>query len=105
MGVPTYSAINTNYGQRNSFIFQLNFPFIGAMTDQTAGMSTGTRNQAKVEGVYCIIVKILRNMLVVFCLYCYHNSRHGISHVVFGKSRNQTLVGLGSAFLLIVTLE
>lgn len=75
--MPAYCAINTNYGQRDRFVFQLDVSFIGTIADQTSGMSAGTRNKVQIERIYRFIIKILRNKVVVFCFDCYHKNEHG----------------------------
>lgn len=51
---------------------KLDAAFVGAIPDQTAGMPAGTGNEVQIKRIYCFIVKILRNIVVVFCFNCYH---------------------------------
>lgn len=70
--MPTGFAVHTHDGKRENFIRKLDIPFVRAITDETAGVTTGTRNEVQIKRIYRFIVKILRNMVVVFCFYCYH---------------------------------
>lgn len=47
-------------------------------------MATSTRNQSQVERIYRFIIKILRNMVVVFCFDCYHKKGHSEKSYVSG---------------------
>ena len=65
-------AVHTHDGKRENFISKLNAASVRAITYEAAGVTTGTWNEVQIKGIYCFIVKILRNMVVVFCFHCYH---------------------------------
>lgn len=47
--MPACCAIDTNYGQRDHFVLQLDVSFIGTIADQASGMSAGTGNKVQIE--------------------------------------------------------
>lgn len=63
-------------------VCKLDFPLVGAVTDETSGMTTGTGNEVQVERMDGMIIKILRNKVVVFCLNCYHKHGCSVSYVL-----------------------
>ncbi len=72
MGMSTGFAVHTHDGKRENFISKLNAASVRAITYEAAGVTAGTWNEVQIKGIYCFIVKILRNMVVVFCFNCYH---------------------------------
>ena len=86
--MPACCAIDTNYGQRDHFVLQLDVSFIGTIADQASGMSAGTGNKVQIERIYRFIIKILRNKVVVFCFDCYHRNGHSCCYVVVLKQKS-----------------
>ena len=72
MGMSADFAVHTNNGKGEDPVSKLDAAFIRAMTDETAGVTADTLNKVQIKGIYCFIVKILRNKVVVFCFNCYH---------------------------------
>ena len=72
MGMSADFAVHTNNGKGEDPVSKLDAAFIRAMTDETAGVTADTGNKVQIKGIYCFIVKILRNKVVVFCFNCYH---------------------------------
>lgn len=60
-------------------ISKLDPALVPPMPDQAPGMSAGAWNECQIKRMNRIIIKILRNMVVVFCLNCYHNHVHGVA--------------------------
>lgn len=88
-------------GQDKDFIRELYLTLVGTVKNKRAGKSTGTLDLIEINRIDYIIIKILRNMVVVFCFNCYHRKDHDDSASYdygCGWSRNQTLVGEISAF-------
>lgn len=65
-------AVHTHDRKRENFISKLDAASVRAITYEAAGVTTGTWNEVQIKRSDCFIVKILRNMVVVFCFHCYH---------------------------------
>ena len=68
-------------------VCKLDVPLIRTIPDETTGLTTGTGNEVQIERMDDMIVKILRNMVVVFGLNCYR--KYGCSvnvSYVLGKA-------------------
>ena len=59
-------------GKRENPISKLDAAYVGAIPGKTAGTPAGTGNEVQSKRICCIIVKLLRNMVVVFCFNYYH---------------------------------
>lgn len=97
-GRTTYSY----YSKNNDFILELYLAFIRTIENERARVPTSTGNLVQINRMNRIIIKILRNVVVVFCFNCYHSKCRNDSNamvMVCGRSRSQTLVGEISAFL------
>ena len=102
MGMTTGRATYSYYSKNNDFVLELHLAFIRTVKNERAGEPASTGNLVQINGIDCIIIKILRNIVVVFCFNCYHSKCHndsGAMVMVCGRSRSQTLVGEISAFL------
>ena len=75
--MPARFTVYPNDRKCKNLVCKLDVPFVRTITDETTGMTTGTGNEVQVERIDRIIIKILRNKVVVFCLNCYH--KHGCS--------------------------
>lgn len=79
------SACFTEYThdrKREDPVSELDVTLIRAVTDETAGMLTGTGNEVQIKRIHGFIIKILRNMVVVFCFNCYHKNGCSASYVL-----------------------
>ena len=70
--MPTNFAVHTDNRKREYPVSKLDIAFIRAMADETAGVTAGAWDKVQIKRIYCFIVKILRNKVVVFCINCYH---------------------------------
>lgn len=75
----TSRATNSCYSQNKDFIGELNFTFIGTVKNQRAGKSACTLDLIQINRMNYVVIKILRNMVVVFCFNCYHRKDHNDS--------------------------
>ena len=102
VGMTTDRTTHSCYSKNNDFILELNLAFIRTIKNERARESTSAGNLVQINRMNRIIIKILRNIVVVFCFNCYHSKCHndsGAMVMVCGRSRSQTLVGEISAFL------
>ena len=74
-GRATYSYDSKN----NDAVLELYLAFIRTIENERARESTSTGNLVQINGIDCIIIKILRNIVVVFCFNCYHSKCHNDS--------------------------
>ena len=72
MGMTTGRATYSYYSKNNDFVLELHLAFIRTVKNERAGEPASTGNLVQINGIDCIIIKILRNIVVVFCLNCYH---------------------------------
>lgn len=49
--MPTGFAVHTHDGKRENFIRKLDIPSVRAITDETAGVTTGTRNEVQIKRI------------------------------------------------------
>ena len=84
VSMTTCCAIDTDQGQCDHIILQLDVSFIVTITDQASGMPTGTRNKVKIKRIYRFIIKILRNRVAVFCIDCYHRKGYSVKTLFYG---------------------
>lgn len=82
MGVPALFTIHTHDRKRESIIRKTYGPPIRTVADEAAGMSAGTWNEVQIQRIYCFIIKILRNMVEVYCMNCYHKYGCSASYVL-----------------------
>ena len=74
-GRTTYSCnIKNNYS-----VLELYLAFIRTIENERAREPTSTGNLVQINGIDYVIIKILRNVVVVFCFNCYHSKCHNDS--------------------------
>ena len=79
MGVTAFFTVHPDDREYNYRISELDPARVSPMTDQAPGMSASAGNECQIKGINRIIIKILRNMVVIFCFNCYHNHAHGVA--------------------------
>lgn len=79
MSVTAFFTVYSDYRECNYRISKLNPARVSPMTDQAPGMPARAGNKCQIKRINRIIIKILRNMVVVFCFNCYHNHVHGVA--------------------------
>lgn len=82
VGMPTIFTKDTYHKEGAYIVSKTEGSPIGAVTDQASGMAAGTENQVQIKRIYGFIIKILRKMVVVFCLNCYHKYGCSVSYVL-----------------------
>lgn len=63
MGISTVFAVHTHDGKRENFISKLNFPSVKVITNETAGVSIGTRNKVQIKEFIVFTIKALIKLL------------------------------------------
>ena len=74
-GRTTYSCNSKN----NDSVLELYLAFIRTIENERAREPTSTGNLVQINGIDYVIIKILRNVVVVFCFNCYHSKCHNDS--------------------------
>ena len=77
-------TINTGYGKDKDLIIKLDLTFIRTIKDKTAEMTAGTGDMVQIDGMDRFIIKILRNIVVIICFYCYHSIGHSVFAMLNG---------------------
>ena len=65
-------ATNPCHGKDKNFIRELHLTLVRTVEQKRAREPACARDLAQIDRINSIIIKILRNMVVVFCFNCYH---------------------------------
>ena len=76
----TGRAINAGNRKDKDMIPELYPAFVRTIKNKTAGKTASTGNLVQINRMDYFIIKILRNIVVVFCFNCYHSIGHSISY-------------------------
>lgn len=105
VGMPTGIAENPCNTDKDDLVGHPDSAGVSTVPDQGTGVSAGAGDLVKIKRINNFIIKNLRNRVAEIRFNGYHNSIHGLYHVVGVGGRVQTLVGENPAFLLIVTIS
>ena len=108
MGMTTGRATYSYYSKNNDFVLKLHLAFIRTVKNERAGEPASTGNLVQINGIDCIIIKILRNIVVVFCFNCYHSKCHNDSDaMVMGLNEAEVKLWSGRflLFYFMVTIK